>query len=74
MKVGRLVVLLLVLVWNSPGSTVVATVNCLALEITVTVNVLLYPVLVTPEVFSVLVTLRVSTTDPTDKSWGTSVV
>ena len=52
---------------NVPGSVVKPTLNCLELLIPVTVYVLLYPAFAVPAVFSVLVTLTISTSDPTER-------
>ena len=73
LKCGKEVVLLDVLFVNVPGSSVSPTVNCLALLIPVTANVLLNIDLATPAVLLVLVILRISTVDPDFKLCGISV-
>ena len=75
LKWGRFVDLVRIsVVVNAPGAVDNPTVNSLALLIPVTRNVPLKPELPTPVVLLALFAFTISTNDPTDKSWGKSVI
>lgn len=75
LKYGREVSRTEVLLEKVPGPTVLGklTLNCFALLIPVTVNAPLNAEFATPVGLFVLLMLMISTSDPTLKSWGSSV-
>jgi len=74
LKCGNVVVLEVVSLVNVPGSLVRLKVNCLECDVVVTMYVPLNPRFIVPAVLLVLLTFKISTSEPTERLWGSSVV